>query len=91
MVKAVTVTMTITTTEVITVTPNETAFNLTPEETALNPNNRPDSFSPHSKSNCTLNTSDSRSRRVFKLPESESVSKPGSEEEHYRKRKREQD
>ena len=88
-VKAVIVTMTITTTEVITVTPNETALNFTPDETALNPNNRPDSFSPHSKSNCTLNTSDRRSRRVFKLPESESVSKPGSEEEHSRKRKRE--
>lgn len=90
-VKAVTVTMTITTTEVITVTPYETALNLTPNEMVLNPNNHPDSFSPYSKCNCTLNTSDSRNGRVFKLPESESGSKPGSEEEYSRKRKHKQE
>ena len=88
MVKAVTVTMTIKTTEVITVTPNETASNLTLDETAFNPNNRPDSFSLHSKFNCTLNTND-KSRRVFKLPDS--GSKPGSEEEHSLERRHEQE
>lgn len=90
-VKLVTATITITTTEVITVTPCVTALDFIPNERAHNPNNRPDSSSPYSKPNCTLSTSDSRCRRVFKLPNSEPGSMPGLNKEHFRKRKHDQE